>query len=181
LRDGRPIAGQTGQTYTPSTGDVGQQLSCTVTVTYPLLNVTVSATSAAVTVIPQASGLQGPTGFQGPTGPQGPTGKQGPQGLAGKVELVKCKTVKRKHKTKQVCTTKLVTGPVKFTTAAADERAALSRRGVIYATGYARPTHCGVQTWLLAARRLAHGRYTLALTTRRGRRQITTRTQVTIA
>ena len=175
LRDGRPIAGQTGQAYTPSTGDVGQQLSCTVTVTYPLLNVTVAATSAAVTVIPQASGLQGPTG------PQGPTGKQGPQGLAGKVELVKCKTVKRKHKTKQVCTTKLVTGPVKFTTAAADERAALSHHGVIYATGYARQTHAGVQTWLLAARRLAHGRYTLALTTRRGRRQITTRTQVTIA
>ena len=145
LRDGRPIAGQTGQAYTPSTGDVGQQLSCTVTVTYPLLNVTVSATSTAVTVIPQASGPQGQTGLQGPTGRQGPTGKQG---RAGKVELVKCKAVKRKHKTKQVCTTKLVTGPVKFATAAADERAALSHHGVIYATGYARQTHAGVQTWL---------------------------------
>jgi streptogramin lyase len=178
LRDGRPIAGQTSQAYTPSTGDVGQQLSCTVTVTYPLLNVTVSATSTAVTVIPQASGPQGQTGLQGLTGRQGPTGKQG---LAGKVELVKCKAVKRKHKTKQVCTTRLLTGPVKFTTAAADERAALSHHGVIYATGYARQTHAGVQTWLLAARRLAHGRYTLALTTRRGSRQITTRTQVTIA
>jgi hypothetical protein len=33
---------------------------------------------------------------------------------------------------------------------------------------------------LLAARRLAHGRYTLALTRRQGRRQLTTRTTVTI-
>jgi hypothetical protein len=51
---------------------------------------------------------------------------------------------------------------------------------VIYATGYARKTHGKVQTWLLAARRLSHGRYTLALTTQHGHRQTTTRTQVTI-
>jgi hypothetical protein len=181
LRDGAPIAGQTSQGYTPVAGDVGHQLSCTTTVSYPLpltLNPTAVATSAAITVIPQNSG---PAGADGSNGAKGPTGSQGPQGPAGKVELVTCSTVKRNRKTKRVCTTKLVTGPVKFTTAATDERASLSRHGVIYAAGYARHTRAGVRTWLLAARRLARGRYTLTLTSRPGRRQITTRTQVTIA
>ena len=50
LLDGGPIAGQTGSTYTPTTADVCQLLSCTVAVTFPLLVVTVSATSAAVLV-----------------------------------------------------------------------------------------------------------------------------------
>jgi hypothetical protein len=181
-----------------------------VTVSYPVLNVTTAATSAAITVIPQHSGPTGPqgpagangsngsngaTGSQGPAGSagsqgpagaagsngaRGPTGLQGPQGPAGKVELVTCKTVTRNPKTKRVCTTKLVTGPVKFTTAATDERASLSRHGVIYATGYARQTRAGMRTWLLAARRLARGRYTLTLTSRPGHRQIPTRTQSTI-
>ena len=39
LLDGAPIAGQTAQTYTPATGGIGHQLACTVTVTYPLLDV----------------------------------------------------------------------------------------------------------------------------------------------
>ncbi len=77
LLDGTPIAGQTARSYTPATGDIGHQLSCTVTVSYPLLGVTASASSAAVTVIPQASG---------PTGPLGP---------AGRVKLVTCRTVER--------------------------------------------------------------------------------------
>jgi streptogramin lyase len=50
LLDGSPIAGATHPSYTPTPGDVGHQLSCMVTVTYPLLVVTVSATSAAVLV-----------------------------------------------------------------------------------------------------------------------------------
>ena len=174
LRDGTPIAGQTGQSYTPVAGDVGHQLSCTITVSYSVPNVTTAATGAAITVIPQNSG---PTGPQGPRGSNGSNGAQGP---TGKVELVTCKTVKRNHKTKRVCTTKLVSGPVKFTTAAGDERASLSRHGVIYATGYARQTRGGVRTWLLAARPLARGRYTLTLTHRHRGHQITTRRQITI-
>jgi len=51
LLDGSPIAGATTQSYTPTVGDMGHQLSCKVTVTYTLLAVTVSATSAAVTVV----------------------------------------------------------------------------------------------------------------------------------
>jgi hypothetical protein len=61
-----------------------------------------------------------------------------------------------------------------------DARAELSRAGVIYATGYARATRTGMRTKPLAARRLAHGRYTLTLTSHLGRRQITIRQEVTI-
>jgi hypothetical protein len=53
LLDGIPIAGQTAQSYTPVTGDVGHQLACRQTVTYPLpLLVTTSATGAAIRVQP---------------------------------------------------------------------------------------------------------------------------------
>jgi hypothetical protein len=50
LLDGSPIAGANSQAYTPLASDVGHRISCVVTATYPLLSVTVSATSAAVTV-----------------------------------------------------------------------------------------------------------------------------------
>jgi streptogramin lyase len=52
LLDGRALAGQTAQTYTPTAAEVGHQLACSATVTYPLLHVTVSATSAGLTVSP---------------------------------------------------------------------------------------------------------------------------------
>jgi streptogramin lyase len=52
LRDGVPIAGATGQTYTASTADAGHQLACRVAVTYPLLQVGATATSAPVTITP---------------------------------------------------------------------------------------------------------------------------------
>jgi len=41
-----------GQSYTPVAANLGAQLSCQVTVTYPLLDVTTAATSAPVTVAP---------------------------------------------------------------------------------------------------------------------------------
>jgi streptogramin lyase len=50
LLNGSPIAGATGQSYTPTAADAGHQLSCKATVTYPLLVVTASATSTAVHV-----------------------------------------------------------------------------------------------------------------------------------
>ena len=56
LRDGVPIAGQTGQTYTPSSQDIGHQLACSMTVTYPPpFLVTAVANSAAITVQPAVS------------------------------------------------------------------------------------------------------------------------------
>src|SRR5262249_49708928 len=127
LLDGNAIAGQLAQSFTPPAGDVGHQLSCAATVTYPLLDVTTSATSAAVNVIAQsgATGPPGPEGSRGPAGPVGPAGSQGPAGSAGsqgpagsaaRVELVVCttvtKTVKHKQRNQQRCTTKFVNGVV---------------------------------------------------------------------
>ncbi len=50
LLDGIQIAGETSHSYTPTAADTGHDLSCRETVTYTLLNVTVSATSATATV-----------------------------------------------------------------------------------------------------------------------------------
>ena len=50
LLDGSPIAGATSAAYTPTGDQAGHQLSCVVTVTYTLLDVTASATSSTVTV-----------------------------------------------------------------------------------------------------------------------------------
>jgi virginiamycin B lyase len=170
LRDGATIAGAIGQIYTPATGDVGHALSCTVTVTYPLLNVTTSSTSARVTVIAQSSGPQGLPGQRGLTGPQGP---------AGKIELVVC-TVQKNHKKK--CTTKLVSRVVKFTSTAGDVGASISRAGVIYATGLGIPTGHG--HWQLVVthriRTLRSGRYTLTLRTLQGHRRIVQSTTIDI-
>ncbi len=72
LLDGAPIAGATGSTYTPSVADVGHALSCTVTGTYPLIQVTVASTSAATTVLTTAPvlSLPGPITVAA-TGPDG--------------------------------------------------------------------------------------------------------------
>jgi hypothetical protein len=166
-RNGSAIAGATTQSYTPVTADVGQQLSCTVTVTYPLLDVTASATSAAVTVIPQNSG---PAGTNGTPGPQGSAGAAGPQGPAGEIELVTCTKVKGKKK----CTTKLTSSPVTFTASSAS--ATISRASHVYATGSLRD---GKLT-LHAPKALRAGRYTLALTTGTGKNKQTTKEQVTV-
>ena len=104
-------------------------------------------------------GRAGATGPAGPQGEKGPAGAQGPAGPAGKVELVRCRTVKGK----QHCTAKLVTGTVRFTTAVASAQATLSRRGVVYAAGTARLERGRMSLWLLPVRRLRAGRYTLTL------------------
>lgn len=48
--DGSPIAGATGTSYSPTAAEVGHSLSCKVTASYALVQVTVSATSSAVPV-----------------------------------------------------------------------------------------------------------------------------------
>lgn len=116
-----------------------------------------------------ASGSQGPAGAGGPQGPpgaggpQGPAGAQGPPGLAGQVELVTCKVVTRKGKKQQQCTTKLVSGTVKFTTAGAKASATLSRHGLVFAAGMASVQRGRLSLRLTPLRRLRHGRYTLTL------------------
>ena len=104
-------------------------------------------------------GKEGPAGKAGVQGPAGPTGAQGPAGPAGKVELVTCKKVKGKQR----CTTKLVSGTIKFTTAGLAAQATLSRHGVVYAAGAAHTAHGRMSLRLLPVRQLRPGRYTLTL------------------
>jgi Glycine rich protein len=120
----------------------------------------------------------------GPAGAQGVQGPAGPQGAAGKIELVTCKTVTKKvkgHRRKvQVCTTRLVSGVVKFTAATAD-RATISRRGIVFATGVRVTTAPGrAQLVLSDSRPLTRGRYTLTIRRRRGRRLLTRRMTIRI-
>ena len=124
------------------------------------------------------SGIEEPASA-GPSGPAGPRGPAGHSGANGKIELVTCikttKTIKvhghQRHVSQQDCTTKLVSGPVKFTTSARTS-ATITRAGVVYATGYL----SGSRLVLVARRATRPGRYTL--TERRGR--VTTRQEVTI-
>jgi hypothetical protein len=95
------------------------------------------------------SGQAGATGATGQTGPQGPAGKTGPQGPAGKIELVVCNTVtkttttgtgstRHKHTVKvRRCTTRLVSGTVKFVIDGDDLGASVSQAGVVL--GWAAP------------------------------------------
>jgi virginiamycin B lyase len=69
LEDGSPISGATGTSYTPTADQAGHALSCEVTVTYALLQVTVSATSAEVAVEGAAEQLVGLAGAVVDAGP----------------------------------------------------------------------------------------------------------------
>ena len=109
---------------------------------------------------------------------------QGPQGPAGKVELITCRTVTRKlkhhHQRKvSVCTGRLVSGKVKFTTSIA--HATISRAGALYGTGIAAQLGGGRQQLLLVQRLVIKpGRYTLTLRSRQGRRDLTRSTTIQI-
>ncbi len=117
--------------------------------------------------------------------PQGPSGPQGQPGKNGVVELVSCRTVtrtvlrklhgkrKRVKVKQQLCTVRMVTGPVKFTTSVAG-RAVLSRRGVTYATGVSLRAAGDPRLLLDTSSLLPPGRYTLTvIATRHGVRRIT--------
>jgi DNA-binding beta-propeller fold protein YncE len=114
-----------------------------------------------------SAGEKGATGAAGAQGPAGPTGAQGPAGPAGQVELVTCKKVGKKQK----CTTKLVSGTVKFTAIGSSARATLSRHGVVYAKGTARTARGRMSLRLTPLRSLRPGKYTLTLISGRGSRE----------
>ena len=123
-----------------------------------------------------ANGTTGANGAQGPVGAQGLPGAQGPAGSAGRVELVTCKTVKKKgKKSAQQCTTKLVSGTVTFNAAAAagasSAHATLSRHGAVYAAGMARVAHGRTSLRVTPLRTLRPGRYTLTLIGGTGRHE----------
>lgn len=165
----------------------------------PFANAVTYATDStgvpSVTITPQTSatppqGLPGPQGKPGPQGPTGQTGATGPRGPAGQIELVICRKVTKTitthgHKRKvtvQKCTTRLVSGPVKFTIGADGLGATVSRAHVVYATGEAVRGAAGHWQLVLTRRmrKLRSGRYTLTLKALRGRPRIVERTMITI-
>ena len=129
---------------------------------------------------PGPAGATGATGSNGAPGPAGATGATGSQGPAGQIQLVTCKVVTVKVKGKAVkrkkCTSKLVSGPVKFTTSSAVRRASLTRGGVLYATGIV--TNKGLV--LHALRPVKAGRYTLTLRYWQGKTRVIARSQISI-
>ena len=89
-----------------------------------------------------------------------------------------CKTVTTKKAggkkvTKQVCTAKLVSGPVKFTIHDPDAAASISQGHTMYARGTAVRTGSGRWRLVLTVlRSMAAGHYTLNLHTRTGSRRL---------
>ena len=125
---------------------------------------------------------QGPTGATGATGVQGPAGPQGARGPAGKIELVLCKTVTTTRKKGRVrkCSTRLVSGVIKFQLGS-DDLATVTHRHIVFATGAAVPIgHGRLQLMLTPRRRLRRGRYTLTLHNGHGDRRSLKRTTITI-
>ncbi len=118
------------------------------------------------------SPASGPAGATGATGATGAAGRAGP---AGKVELVTCVKVtklvkvrrrKPKRVTQTVCTTRLVTSPVKFVTTGTVRRAALWHAGRLYASGSATLKRNRIEVIFAAGRRIVPGRYTLRISGR---------------
>lgn len=183
-----------------SDGCIGQVLagaSCTLTVAFapqaqgarsatlvvasndPKSPATITLSGTGGTLPQGAPGVNGLPGTAGQQGPQGPAGKRGPQGPAGKIELVVCKTAAHG---KQKCTTRLVSGVVKFTaTATTVVHASITRARVLYATGSAVHTSHGWQLHLRYRRTPPAGRYTLTLTSRVHGRLIVERRSIQLA
>jgi parallel beta helix pectate lyase-like protein/collagen triple helix repeat protein len=121
-----------------------------------------------------ATGPQGVTGSQGPAGQAGATGvtgASGPSGAAGQVELVTCKTITKTTKVRgkrhtvrtQKCTTKLLSGTVKFAGAGDVAHATIARSGHVYAEGSAVRSAGRMRLLLRSHHGLLIGRYTLTL------------------
>lgn len=81
---------------------------------------------------------------------------------------------------KQTCTTKLVTGPVKFTTAAAARKATLSRHGKVFAIGSVRKVNGHIEFLSSDPRTLPRGRYTLTIARKTAGHITETREAITI-
>ncbi len=80
-----------------------------------------------------------------------------------------CKTVKERGKDVRKCTTKVLSGTVKFTATAGLAKAVLKMGGVVYATGTAQDRHGSVRLSLSPLREVHPGRYTLTLVSGTGR------------
>jgi hypothetical protein len=186
-------------------GQIAPNASCTIGVSFApqeqgrssaTLQIASNALNSPASVSLSGTGGQlpqgpaGQTGQTGQTGAQGPQGQKGAQGKPGRIELVVCRTVTEtktrnghKHTIKvRKCSTRLVSGKVKFVVDSDDLGASLSRGHRVYATGVAVPTGAG--RWQLVithhVRQLRSGRYTLILRTLHSHRRVVQRTAITI-
>jgi hypothetical protein len=130
-------------------------------------------------------GTAGSPGAAGHTGATGATGPRGPAGAAGRVELVTCHTTTKvthhaKHKV-TVCSTKLISGTVKFHTAAMVSQVTIRRDGVVYARGRAQTVRKRTQLLVTMRRPLAPGKYTITSTHRSHGRLIRSRRAIRIS
>lgn len=108
-----------------------------------------------------------PTSIVPVTGITGATGQTGPAGPAGKIELVSCRRVKKGKKkgkrTVESCSSRLVSGTVRFVVSGRIVTARLSHDGRLYADGRLRVSHGRAEGVLALRHRLTHGRYELTL------------------
>lgn len=157
---GSPVG--TSSTYTPVVADEGESLTCIKTVTYRSpLNVTTSATSEPVTVIPQNSGPAGSAGATGPAGANGAPGPAGPQGAVGppgRDAKVTCSVKKKGAKVKVTCKVQLVASA-----SAARLRWRLMRGGDVYAHGVVTARRHRAQVRVDLSNNAPDGRYRLWL------------------
>jgi hypothetical protein len=109
-------------------------------------------------------GEPGTPGTPGTPGATGATGATGPRGSAGKVMLVTCK--RAKHGKKLKCTTKLVSGPLKFTTTKGAAKARVRLHGRTVARGTLTRQGGGLRLTLEGSPDLRAGRYVVAWTVR---------------
>lgn len=146
--------------------------------------ISLSGASVAAAAPQPVTGTPGATGATGATGSRGPVGPAGP---AGKVELVTCKVVTQTvvrtvagHRrpvkvSRQQCSTKLVTGSIKFTASVA--RTTVARAGRTLARGQA--SKLGGGRWVLrlnTRRAFTAGTYTLVLSAKSHGRMLRGRT-----
>jgi len=126
----------------------------------------------------------GPRGEPGAAGPAGPPGVAGPAGPAGKIQLVTCKPRRAGRHGKahaQKCTTKMVSGPVRFTTAKrAASKARLLWHGRSVAHGMVARRGDRVVVAFDRGHDLRAGHYMLVWSARADGRRTTVRMAVTI-
>lgn len=102
-----------------------------------------------------------------------PSDRTNPAQPNGTIELVTCKPNRKAKGHPELCTAKLIPGPLTFTATASAARATISRGRVVYATGTA--TALGPGRWELVIhkrRALRPGLYTLRLRARHGARSL---------
>jgi hypothetical protein len=121
-------------------------------------------TSSGTTGATGTTGSAGTMGVTGATGSAGATGPTGSKGPAGKLELITCRAVTRKHgQSLQTCTAGQEGTSVKFTATGPALAATISRGRLIYATGFEIGTGKLMRLAVTPRRKITSGSYVLTV------------------